>query len=200
MKNYGIITITILVLYSCTNNSKQISTADNIYKIKTDSFFPVTSFIKGQLITLDSLPVTPLQLTTIKGKTDSVWLTKDGLMPMLLPYLIPVISETNFTKYFKETIFNDQTLNAVTFTYDPVSILPDSITLRHWDVYVNPESGNVIKVYIVKKLKENNQIFTQQLTWQTNKRAKITTILDRPDGSMELLKEVVYIWDFTPIH
>lgn len=196
MKKYCIIAITILVLPGCTNNSKQTSIPTDINEKKTDSFFPVTSFIKGQLITLDSLPVTPLQLTTIKEKTDSIWLPKKELKPLLLPFLTPVINETNFTKYFKETIFNDQTLNAVTFTYDPISIIPDSISLRHWDVYVDPETGNVIKVYIVKKIKENNQIFTQQLTWQTNKLAKISTILNKPDGNMELLKEVVFIWNF----
>jgi hypothetical protein len=196
MKKYCISAITILIFHSCINNGKTAGTPADIQK-KTDSFFPVTSFIKGQIIILDSLPVTPLQLTTIKEKTDSVWVPKTALKPLLLPFITPVINETNLTKYFKETSFNDQTINAITFTYDPVNIIPDSITLRHWDIYVNPETGNVVKVYIVKELKENNQIFTQQLTWQTNKQAKISTILNTPDGKKKLLKEVVFIWNFS---
>ncbi len=199
MKTFCTIAITILVLHSCTNNNKQTSPPDDINEKKTDSFFPVTSFIKGQIITLDSLPVTPLQITTIKEKTDSAWIPIAALKPLFLPFLTPEINETKFTKYFKETKFNDQTLNAITFTYDPINAIPDSLTLRHWDVYVDPETGNVIKVYIVKEIKENNQIFTQQLTWQTDKLAKISTILNKPDGNMELLKEVVFIWAFTPI-
>lgn len=143
------------------------------------------------------MPVTPLQLITIKGKTDSSWIPNRELKQLLLPFLTPVITETSHSKYFKETKFNDQTINAVTFTYDPINMFADSITLRHWDVYIDPETGKVIKVYIVKRIKENNQIFTQQLTWQTNKMAKITTILNKPEGDMELLKEVVFIWDFT---
>ncbi|MEP7142098.1 MAG: hypothetical protein ABI707_04465 [Ferruginibacter sp.] len=193
---YCVFAITILVLYGCANNNKQPASAGGINEKKIDSFFPVTSFIRGQIIILDSLPVTPLQLTTIKEKTDSVWVPKKELKPLLLPFLTPLINETNFTKYFKETKFNDQTINAITFTYDPINIIPDSITLRHWDIYVDPETGNVVKVYIVKKIKENNQLFTQQLTWQTGKQAKISTILDQPDGNMELIKEVVYIWSF----
>lgn len=197
MKKYCVITITIFIFYSCTNNSNQSTTAQEITETQTDSFFPVTSFIKGQMITLDSLPITPLQLTIIKEKTDSVWIPKDKLRDFYLPFLTPVINEINLTKYFKESSFSDQTLNAVTFTYDPIDKLPDSVSLRHWDVYIHPETGKVIKVYIVKQFKADDQMITQQLTWQTNKMAKISTILNKPDGSMELEKEVVLIWDFS---
>lgn len=185
------------MLHSCTNNPEQApAPLETENKNHIDSFFPVTSFIRGQILTLDSLPVTPLQITTVKQKTDSVWIHKEDLKPLLITFITPVINETNLTKYFKETKFNDQTLNAVTFTYDPISRIPDSITLRHWDVYIDPEKGTVLKVYMVKNIKENNQSFTQQLTWQTNKMAKISTILNKPDGNMELLKEVVFVWNF----
>ena len=52
------------------------------------------------------------------------------------------------------------------------------------------------KLKIVKKIKEDNKKFTQQLTWQTNEMAKITTILNKEDGQQELLKEVVFTWKF----
>lgn len=201
MKKYCFLSTIIILFCTCTNNNPQpvTSAVPGTAESKADSFFPVTSFIKGQIITLDSLPVTPLQLTIIKEKTDSVWLPKTKLKPLLTAFLNPEIKETNLVKYFKETKFNDQTLNAITFTYDPINVLPDSISLRHWDIYVNPETGTVVKVYIVKNVKEDGRLLTQQLTWQTNKRAKIATILNKPDGTMELLKEVVFIWDFTPV-
>ena len=145
---------------------------------------------------MDSLPVTPLQITTVKGKSDSIWITKEVMKKLLLPFQTPVINETNLINFFTETKFKDQTLNAITFTYDPSRIMPDSIPLRHWDVYVNPETGNVEKVYIVKTIKEQGQNLTQQLTWQTNKLVKITTILNTANGDQELLKEVVFIWNF----
>ncbi len=199
MKRFCFITISILIFYGCSNNGEQSHPSQETKSAKTDSFFPVTSFIKGQMITLDSLPITPLQLTSIKGNTDSAWISKDKLKDLYSPFITPVIDETNLTEYFKENSFSDQTLNAVTFTYDPIGKLPDSISLRHWDVYIHPETGNVIKVYIVKQVKIGGQIVTQQLTWQTNKMAKISTILNKPDGSMSLEKEVVLIWDFSGV-
>ena len=123
--------------------------------------------------------------------------TKKDLKELLKPFFTPVIDEKSLTPYFKESRFTDQTINMVTFTYDPKSALPDSIAILHWDVYVSPETGNVTKVYIVKKLAQSNQLFTQQLTWQTNKQAKIVTILNKPDGSLELVSEVLLTWDFS---
>ena len=189
--------IAIFVLYSCAENTQQTSGPADIAAKDSASFFPVTSFIKGQILTLDSLPVTPLQLTTVKGKTDSIWVQKKDLRELLKPFFTPVIDEKSLTPYFKESRFTDQTINMVTFTYDPKSALPDSMAILHWDVYISPETGNVTKVYIVKKQAQSNQLFTQQLTWQTNKQAKIVTILNKPDGSLELVSEVLLTWDFS---
>lgn len=115
---------------------------------------------------------------------------------MLASFILPEIKETNMVNYFKETSFNDQTLNAITFTYDPIKPLPDSILLRHWDVYIDPESGKVTMVYLVKQIKEKAENKTLQLTWKTDKYAMIKTIVNKADGSTKLLKEDKFIWKF----
>lgn len=166
-------------------------------EIKNDSFFPVTEFLKGQIVLLDSLQVTPLHTIKVNHKTDSIWLKKGALVPMLADFLSPEINETNLIHYFKEISFEDQTLNAITMTYDPSTAIPDSISLRHWDIYINPETGNILKVYIVKQSRKSDGIITQQLTWKTNKWAMITTLFSKPDDSTEILKEDKFIWNFT---
>ena len=193
--------IIILFAIGCSNatNDKTLpaaSPATAASEVKKDSFFPVTSFIKGQLKTLDSIPITPLRTIKINDKTDSVWVKKADLANLLAGFISPEIRETNLVKYFKETSFNDQTLNAITFTYDPLETLPDSILLRHWDVYIDPQTGKISKVYMVKQLKEKEGNITQQLTWKTDKWAMIVSILNKPDGTTQLLKEDKIIWDF----
>lgn len=198
MKKFSIIGAAFILLYSCNNQSAEKINTPQTEIHKIDSFFPVTSYIKGQILILDSLPVTPLQITTINNKTDSAWLTKEKSKLFFAPFLAPVIEETNLTSLFRQTVFNDQTLNAITFTYDPVAKIPDSLSLRSWSVYVNPETGSVSKVYLVKQFVENGKTFTQQLTWHSNKSAKINTILNETGGEMKLLKEVSLIWNFSP--
>ena len=187
-------------LVSCNNdkasNSNILPEPKAAEVAKSDSFFPVTSFIKGQMRLLDSIPVTPLHTITINNKIDSQWIKQTALKSLLAPFLSPEIRETNMVNYFKETSFKDQTLNAITFTYDPVKSLPDSITLRHWDVYIDPETGTVTKVYLVKHQAEKLGMVTLQLTWKTNKYAMIVTLQDQPDGTTKLIKEDKFIWNF----
>ena len=45
----------------------------------------------------------------------------------------------------------DQTINAVTFSYDPKTRLPDSIKLNHWDIYIDPQKNTVQRIYMVKE-------------------------------------------------
>lgn len=183
---------------SCSNKQKE-NTAEINTQINSDTtsigFFPVTSFLKGQMAELDSFPVTPLLVTTKQNKIDSLWLKKEAVKALLVPFISDEISENNLTAFFNVTKFKDQSVNAITFTYEPKSMLPDSIAIRHWDIYINPESGKINKVYIVKSLHENGKSYTQQLIWQTNKWAKITTILNKQGDKMELEKEEKLFWD-----
>lgn len=190
--------VVILFASGCTNasNEKASPTEAIVKEVKKDSFFPVTSFLKGQMIVLDSLPVTPLHTITVNNETDSIWIKKTDLNSLLADFLTPEIKEDNLTDYFKETSFNDQTLNTITFTYDPIKILPDSISLRHWDIYIDPETGKILKVYIVKELKEKEKTVTQQLTWKTNNWATIITLVNVPNGHTQVQKEEKFIWNF----
>jgi hypothetical protein len=132
--------------------------------------------------------------TTINGKTDSVWLKKEQLKPLLQTFFTPEIDTANLQNYFTETKFKDQSINAITITYDPSGQLPDSIQLRNWTIYIDPETENVRSIYIVKQFKEKDQLITQQLMWNTDKSAKITTIRNQADGNTVLLKEEKFIF------
>jgi hypothetical protein len=164
-KIFPVICLSIILLGCASKKEPEASTTNTQSdSTRTDSFFPVSSYLKGQMIILDSLPVTPLQITTIKDRKDSVWLTKEKLRQVLQPFLKTDIRETNLIQYFKETRFNDQTINAITFIYEPSQPLPDSMSLRNWTVYVDPEKGLVTKIYIVKQLRSYGKLITQQLT------------------------------------
>ena len=94
---------------------------------------------------------------------------------------------------FTEKSFLDQTINAVTFTYDATISLPDSMLLKHWDVYIDPQSNNVKRIYLVKEISKSK---TLQLTWVSNKWCKITSIITDENGVSKIEKEEKLIWDF----
>ena len=195
MKKMILYSLAALFLYSCSGKTKQAEQAATIND-STIEFFPVTSFLNGQMMALDSSPVTVLRIVTIKGKSDSFWIKKETVPPLLEDFFTQEINTTNLTRFFKESKFNDQGLDAITFTYEPRPPLPDSISLKHWDVYVKLQTGKVKRVYMVRQVKQGAEMFTLQLTWVTDKWAKIVTILNKPTGESELVKEEQFVWGF----
>jgi hypothetical protein len=185
----------IFFLYAChTSKEKQVD-PDKATEEKTQSFFPVTDFLLGQLHETDSLPITPVKITIIGNKQDSVWLKKEDIRKFAIPFLHPVIDSVTMQNYFIERSFMDQTINAITLSYDAKAQLPDSIKLSHWDIYINPQKNNVQRIYLVKEEKINGESLTTQLTWTVNKWCSIRTIVQPPNKSPKV-KEEIMKWDF----
>jgi hypothetical protein len=180
-------------LYSCNDKGKNtgpVSAKDTAEKQK---FFPVTDCLKGEIYNLKKSGVNPLKYTTVNGHTDSVWLKIEQLDSSLAEFLHPEIDSVNLTALFTEKSFLDQSLDAVTFTYDASAALPDSLKLKHWDVYIDPKTNKVKRIYMVK---EPNKTTTLQLTWVNDKYCKTTTISTDEKGVMKVEKEEKLIWDF----
>lgn len=190
--------ITLLIMFSACHNldkAKQFPSiaADTAQDAQT--IFPVTEFLLGQIKELDGMPITPLKITIHDNKRDSVWLQRKDIAGFAKPFLTPIIDSATMTKYFSEKSFMDQTINAVTLTYDPKVVLPDSMKLNHWDVYITPQKNTVQRIYLVKETEENGQTVTTQLTWEAGKWCSVRTITQEtkmpPDVKEEILK-----WDF----
>ncbi len=189
-----VISITIIFLQACANNTaveKQAAATTEV--ADTVKFFPVTAYLKGQLYDITQRGITPIKYTTINNKTDSVLVKFEQLNSLLAEFLQPEIDSSSLTSLYTETKFFDQSVNAVTFTYDAKPVLPDSAVLRHWDVYVDPETGKVKRIYLVKKTTPNK---TMQLTWQSGKWCKTVTLAAKPDGSGIVEKEEKILWEY----
>jgi len=140
------------------------------------------------------MPVTPLEITREGARADSVWLKKKDIRAFAQPFLSPVIDSVTMGKFFAEKSFLDQTINAVTLTYDPRADLPDSMQLNHWDVYVDPEKGTVQRIYMVKSQQVHGAQVTTQLTWRANKWCSIRTITE--GGGPPVVRETLLKWVF----
>jgi len=199
MKLLNAILIISILLLSCNGGQKneKNNTAGKEEKQTGESeqaqFFPVTDFLKGQVAEIKTKGINPI-ITTIKGKhLDSAWLKVENMDEAFSPFLSPVIDSSDMVGMFTEKKFLDQTINAFTFTYDPLKPLPDSFLLRRWDVYVDPESNTVRRIFMIKKTRDHK---TLQLTWQTKESCRIVTIATDAKGNDYVEKEVTIKWDF----
>ncbi|RYD81562.1 MAG: hypothetical protein EOP53_06055 [Sphingobacteriales bacterium] len=180
------------MLFSCNiNNSKTIETAEA--ETEKPDFFPVTNYIKGQIIEIKSSGVNPLKITTAAGKIDSVWLKFEEIDSAFTAFLTPQIDSANMFPYFKESKFLDQTIAAFTFTYEPKKEIPAGIMLKRWDVYINPQNEKVKRIYIEKNTADNKEM---QLSWQSRGSSKMVLIATDGAGKQSIEKEELIKWNF----
>lgn len=179
-------------MYSC-NNSDNPPLKPAVKDTTRQSFFPVTAYLKGEIYNIKNSGINPLKYTIANNRTDSVWLKLEELDSALKEFLQPEIDSLNLVSFFTEKSFLDQSINAVTLTYEPKDILPDSIQLRRWDIYIDPKTNNVKRIYLVK---EPDKTKTLQLTWSTNQWCKIVTIVTDANGVSKIEKEEKFILDF----
>lgn len=193
-KLFPLLTFCLLLIFSgCSTNPESAMPSNN--STENLSIFPVTSYLKGQLLEIDSMETTPLKITVQNGRTDSVWLKREDVRPAATPFLTPVIDSATMSSLFSVKSFFDQAINAYTFTQDPMVKLPDSIELRHWDVYMSPETNKITRIYLVKEKTEKDVEVTSQLTWLSNQSFSIRTIT-QATGKQPVIKEEKMIWNF----
>ena len=196
MQKIWLSVIFLLVLFcSCSEQKPFAPLPPKIDSTQQQTFFPVTEYIRGQLREIDSLSVTPLKIITYNGKEDSIWIKKGDIRPFAEPFLHPEIDAANFKKLFTEKSFLDQTIDAFTFSYDPIGKLPDTLQLRRWDVYIDPKKNTIKRIYIVKEINNNGIVQTLQLTWKSNQWCKTTTITEQA-GKQPDIKEEQMKWNF----
>ena len=183
----------VLVLFSCTNPGEPEAVAAETKPPEKQMFFPVTSYLKGEIYNIKKSGINPLKYTSVNNHTDSVWLKIEELDAAFREFLQPEIDSLNLVTLFTEESFLDQSINAITLTYDPSVQLPDTMKLKHWDVYIDPDANTIKRVYMVREISKTRSL---QLTWVNNQWCKITTIVTDENGISKIEKEEKITWDF----
>ncbi len=191
MKSFIIILLLPTFFYSCSNSSHKPAVTDQA-TVEKLSYFPLTSYLKGQVRSIALMNVNPLKTVTTATKTDSSWIKMEDFGGEVAEFMSPEIDSLNMTGLFSESKFNDQTLGNVTLTYEPKKKLPDGFELARWDVYINPKTGTITKAYMLKNRKDT----TLHLTWESAKGCTIQTVINKTDGTAHEESKVSITWNF----
>ncbi len=184
---------TLLFFFACNNKkapdvNKSSNNPQVIIEDTVSNFFPVTSYLKGEIFGIKTGGVTPIKKTTIGNKIDSLYVKEADFETTFAAFLSPIIDTSNLKNTFTEKRFLDQTLNAFTFTYDPTNGQENNFPFKHWDVYVETETSKVRRIYLTKKVDADTQLL---LTWQSGKWCKIITI-----KNTTIIKEEKISWSY----
>ena len=182
-----------IILFSCQTLTTEKKHFPDEEKVEV---FPVTDFLLGQVNEISKMPVTLLKILKQDNHEDSQWINRDSIYSLAFPFLFPVIDSAQFNKKYSAHSFLDQTINAVTFTYDIINKSSDTLPLTHVDVYIDPESKKVKRIYLIKEKDADGKSRIQQLTWNTDDGFMIRTILKDANDSIPRILEEKVLWKF----
>ena len=189
MRCQNFILLVVILFMSCTIKKNENNISEKVNS--ASSFFPVTDFIKGEINKIKTLGKNPIKYSYEKGiAIDSNWIKLESIHNEFLDFTSTKIDSLNDAKSYLESAFFDNTINAYTFSYDLKENHSVISPWKHWDIYINPESNRVSRIYLVKQI---DSITTKQLTWIPEKSCKIITIKS-VENTTDIVDEISIKW------
>lgn len=162
---------------------------DKTYDNKDISFFPIAGNINADLKELDSLPVGVNKYTTINDKTDTSTASKEELALLAKQMTTPDISDPELKKYYKETVFYDNSSDFLTMSYTTESEKP---VVRKIDVVIRQETSRLRSIYVEKLEQRNDSTINTRMVWTARKSLQVITIASH--SGKESSSTVKYVW------
>ena len=172
----------LFTFYSCKDQKKE-----------PKDYIDVSSYLKGQLNYIDSVPFAFLKVNVQQDSifTDSQFISKEQVRAIIQPFLVKELEKENFEKNFKETSFADATIETVTITYETEN---ERSPVSRVDIYVNPEKEMISQLYLIRHEHKGDSLFSQQLLWKHNKSFVLITARAKKNEPETIVTEKV-IWD-----
>jgi hypothetical protein len=191
---FGSVVFFLIIFAGCGSNETPAVNSETIVaeQKQEENYFPVTTYIRGQLNDIKHSAVNPLRIVTRNNHVDSTWLKIESIDTIFNVFLTPVIDTANLKPFFSESKFLDNSVGSYTWTYEPKKTLPDTLSLQRWTVYVDPNTQRVSSIFMVKGLQDKSQL---QLYWLADSAGKIVQIRDSA-GTAVIEKETLIKWDF----
>jgi ABC-type uncharacterized transport system auxiliary subunit len=162
-------------------------------------FFPVLSFIKGQVKNIDTSLYRIVKVETIDSASTTTYIKREEFQKYAKDFLdLPDISSEKWMDDYEETKMFDDVLNNVILTYTTTK--PDN-EVRREDVMLEPTnaSGNSeVKNIIINTLQSNNDsTIEKNMVWYVNKRFTVVTKIQKSNRP-EKIKKLELIWNDFP--
>lgn len=188
MRNYTFIIIFICLIASCSQNKSEKSNTGET-EINA-SFFPVGNYLLGDVESIKQNGISPKYVHVKNGISDSSFLQLQNIQTNLSDFLTPLIDSIGMNSWVKESKFYDQSIAFFTLSYDVQKEYFEKTAWRKWDVYVDPESQKVDRIFLVKNISDST---VAQLTWIPKSYAKIVIINNQNSSVVE---EKTFIWNY----
>lgn len=180
-------------LLACNNHSNKFDGDDETRK--KYEFFPVTSFLAGQMHEIKSLKLPLRKYTKENNKSDSALIYYEEFRILAKEFMEPDITDPSLKKFYKESSFADQSIPSVTLTY---STYYKDLTIQRMDVIIQPDpvlSDKVKSIYMEKFSTFKDTLILKKMHWKTNKNFYIITS-KKAGNQPAIISQLKVIWDY----
>lgn len=185
MKQPILILICLIFLFAC-NSSDPKKKNEDLNKV----FFPIAGTILAELKSIDSLPIAIVKYTVNGEQKDSSLVKKEEMNAVVDQLIKPDISLPEYKKYYKETVFMDNTTNSVTMSYTTEDENPE---IRKIEVTIDPDNQRVKTIYVERVGHLNQKTILKKMIWTTGKNLQVISIENTKEKG-ELVKMEKYEW------
>jgi hypothetical protein len=192
------ISVLVIFLFACGNNQENKEEEYIFNPVAEDTvdsdepLYPFVDYINGQLAFIDSTPFGIEKTISIDGKTiDSGFTSKTELRSLAQNFISTDPNQPDLKPRYRETSFNDLTLNRVTFT---ISAQDPELPLQQADILLNPENQKVKNVVLRKQFTQGDSSVKQHLVWVDKMHFQISeTITGKDQKGYHKITRIV--WD-----
>lgn len=178
-------------IFSCSETNKQ-SAENKLPSNDSSVFYPVQEFFLTQLKSIEDSAKTITLITENDGQKDSSIITKEQLIELAQPFLENNISDPSVKKYYRESVFQDETTGTYTFDYSTVN---NSLLLQNMQVLLDKTSQEVKRVFI-SQVKTNGDTFNvQKLGWKTGTGFFVNSS-QQLNANKETVKQITVVWKY----
>ena len=159
-------------------------------------YFPVLSFLKGQVKNIDTSLYRIIKIETIDTNSTTTYIRREDFNKYAKDFLeLPDISSDKWKDDYEETKMFDDALNNVILTYTTTK---DDNKVRREDVMLEPTnaSGNSeVKNIIINTLQPGgDSTIEKNMVWYVNKRFIVVTKTQKANEP-EKVKKLEVIWN-----
>lgn len=164
-------------------------------KKEGEKFFPVLSFIKGQVAAMDTSLYSIRKLDFIDStRTDTSFIHREQFREIANDFLtVPDIASSKYADRYKEEKLFDETLNRVMISYVPVN--PEKEQVQRQEVLIRPDpSGDkVTNIFIETTVNTKDSAVQKKLLWKVDESFQVTTTRQLA-GQSEKITTYKVVW------
>lgn len=185
-KYFLFVLILSMILSACSNNA---SKEPEFPSSDSSVFYPEYEFLKTQFNSIDTTLTIMYVYTDSDNKTDSEIISPEKFIEIAAPFTEYNINDVSVKKYYRETVFNDQTTASNTFSYVSSNA---SLPVQTVDILLDTTSGDVQHLFMTRSLKKADSTIEEKMGWNTNSSFYINRIIHL--SSKEITQRISVFW------